>query len=161
MLRKIVIFVSIAVVTSLFSFTANAQNRKSVSASEVNGTYRFNFTGKYKGSSNEIKMLALGKGKVKIYFDLLYPYSLENGEIMVNMGFASGIAKIEADEAVYIQKDEYSDDQCEIRIKFVKPGKIEVTDLTFGLGCGFGHKVSAGGVYRKSNSKKPVFDEME
>jgi hypothetical protein len=66
---------------------ANAQTaRNSVSGAEVNGTYRMPFTGKFKDSSNEIRILALGKGKVRVAFDLLYPYMMSDGGPMVNLG---------------------------------------------------------------------------
>ena len=38
------------------------KNRKSVSGAEVTGTFRMNFSGKFKGSYNEIKIQALGRG---------------------------------------------------------------------------------------------------
>ena len=52
-------------VLMLASAAAVAQtSRSSVSASEVNGTFKMNFTGKFKKFSNEIKILALGNIKV-------------------------------------------------------------------------------------------------
>ena len=158
MFGKISFFFAVVMMFGSFCIAASAQDRASVSASEVNGTFRYNFTGKFKGSSNEIKILALGKGKLKISFDLTYPYLMDDGEIMVNMGFATGIATIEADEAVYTAVDEYSNEQCEIRIKFVKPGQIKVSQVSSGSVCGFGHRVIADGTYKKISSKKPDFD---
>lgn len=49
------------ILAGLCAVNAGAQAaRSSVAASEVNGTFRSYFTGKYKGSFNEIKILALG-----------------------------------------------------------------------------------------------------
>lgn len=149
----------LAVVFGANCFETPAQNRKSVSAAEVNGTFRYDFTGKFKGSSNEIKILALGKGKLKISFDLVYPYLMGNGDVMVNIGHAAGIAEIDGDRAVFKADNEYSDEQCKISIKFLKPGEIKVEHLTSASACGFGHNVFAGGTYKKISSKKPVFDE--
>ncbi len=84
---------------------------------------------------------------------------MKNGEIMVNMGNATGIADIEADEAVFSSENEYSDEQCEIRIKFVKPGEIKVDQISNGSACGFGHNVSASGTFTKISNRKPIFDE--
>ena len=52
---------------------SNAQTRQSVGAAEINGAFRDYFEGKYKGSYNEIKFRALGKGKLRVavrYFAL-------------------------------------------------------------------------------------------
>src|SRR5512144_2708426 len=103
---------------------ASAQtSRKSVPASEVNGTFRMNFTGKFKGSSNEIRIWALGHNNLKIGMDLLYPY-IVNRELSANMGELDGEATIKGDTAVY-SSTEFG--QCEITIKFVRPGTIKVT----------------------------------
>lgn len=159
MLKKIVPLVLLCGFCGLICIETSAQNRKSVSASEVNGTFKFRFKGKFKGFSNEIKILALGKGKIRIAFDLVYPYLMENGEIMVNMGFADDIAEIEADEAIFEPRNDYSSEQCRIAIKFVKAGEIKVSQEGSDAVCGFGHRVSAEGTYRKISSKKPVFDD--
>lgn len=145
----------IAVFTIFLGFSeAAAQSRKAVSAAEVTGTFRDYFTGKFKGSHNEIKILALGKGKVKISFDLVYPYIDGTGGEMANMGQAEGIAEISGDTAVFISKEL---EGCRITIKFVKPGAIKV-DQEGASECGFGFNVSASGDYRKTSGAKPKFD---
>lgn len=139
---------------AIFAFDGNAQaSRKSVSSREVNGTYRYNFTGKFKGSSNEIKILALGKGKVKLAFDLTYPFIDGTGEMSANVGTLEGIADISGDTTIY-SSNEFG--ECTIIIKFVKPGTINVSQEG-GSGCGFGHNVSANGTFRKVSSAKPKF----
>ncbi|MEO6052349.1 MAG: hypothetical protein ABIP78_13605 [Pyrinomonadaceae bacterium] len=129
--------------------------RKSVSAAEVNGTFRMNFTGKFKDNSNDIKILALGGGKLHIAMDLVYPYRLQNREMMANMGQLDGEALITGDTAVY---DSSEFGPCKITIKFVKPGTIKVSQEGTDGECGFGHNVNSDGTYRRVSSRKPKFD---
>jgi hypothetical protein len=146
----------------LLTFPLAAQtSRKSVSAAEVNGTFRMNFRGKFRDVSSEIRLLALGKGRLRVAMDLIYPYTLGDGERTMNMGYLDGEASISADKAVY-RSTEFGD--CVITIKFVRPGTIKVvqggadgTDSS----CGFGHNVFADGTYRKVSSKKPKFDTRD
>ena len=134
---------------------SNAQtSRKAVGAAEVNGTFRSHFTGKAKGSFDEIKILALGKGKLKIHFDLVYPYIDGAGEQSANMGEAEGIAEIVGDTAIYTNEDF---GQCRITIKFVKPGTIKVSQSGSDAECGFSHNVSADGTYKKFSGAQPKF----
>ncbi len=144
----------------LFSGSLYAQkSRASVSGAEVTGTFKMNFIGKkYKDFSNELEILALGGGKLKFAFDLIYPYTLKNGEVSVNMGGLSGEVDIKGDTAVY-QSDEYG--ACKITIKFVRPGEVKVTQDGSDGTCGFGHNVTSQGTYRKVSSKKPKFESME
>lgn len=142
-----------------FSSAASAQtSRKSVSAAEVNGEYRLNFPGKFRKFTNDIKLLALGKGKIRVAMDLLYPIALPDGENTVNMGSLDGEADIKGDVATYTS-DEFG--PCTITIKFVRPGTIKVTQDGTDADCGFGHNVFAGGTYRKVSSKKPKFERIE
>lgn len=135
---------------------ANAQSRKSVSAAEVNGTFRSYFSGKFKGSYSEIKILALGKGKLRVAFELVYPYIDGTGEQSANMGTAGGTATIDGDTAIY-SSDEFG--QCEITIKFVKSGTIQVMQSDTDSECGFGFNVTADGTYKKSSGAKPKFEQ--
>lgn len=151
-MKKLLIFASLIL---LFSATrANTQNRKSVSAAEVNGTFRSFFDGKFKGIYNEIKILALGKGKLQVAFELTYPCIDGTGGLMANVGSADGPATIEGDTAIF-SPDENG--QCKITIKYVKRGTIEVTQSGANSECGFGFNVSASGTYNKSSSAKPKF----
>ena len=141
--------------TFAFAFGASAQtSRKSVSAAEVNGTFRMNFQGKFRKFSNEIKILALGGGKIRIALDLIYPYTTRSGEPSVNMGGLDAEADIEADVAKYTSDD----GKCTITIKFVRAGTIKVTQDGSDGECGFGHNVFAQGTYTKVSSKKPTFE---
>jgi len=142
----------------IFLFSAigavNAQTRKSVSAAEVNGTFRSYFGGKFKGNYNEVKILALGKGKLRVAFELTYPYVDGTGEMSANLGAADGTATIEGDTAVY-SSDEFG--ECRITIKFVRRGTIEITQSGTDSECGFGRNVNADGTYKKSSGAKPKF----
>lgn len=148
-MKKILILAGFFLVLVAVSH-ASAQDRPAVGAAEVNGTFRSYFSGKYKGNYNEIKILALGRGRLRVAFELTYPYSV-NGELTANTGAADGEALIDGDTAVYTS-EEYG--QCAITIKFVKPGAIKVTQTGE---CGFGHNVSADGVYKKSSGVRPKF----
>ena len=139
----------------LFSGLAAAQSRPSVSAAEVNGTFRMNFSGKYKGSASEIKILALGGGKLRVGMSLIYPYTMQNGGLMANMGELDGQAVIDGDTAVY-SATEFG--KCTITIKFAGPGTIKVSQEGTDSDCGFGHNVSSDGTYKKVSSKKPKFE---
>jgi len=139
----------------LFSVTAAAQSRPTVPAAEVNGTFKMSFTGKFKEFSNEIKILAVGGGKLRVAFDLVYPYSMQNGEPMVNMGTLDETASIEGDTALIAPEDS----KCRIKIKFVTSGTIKVVQEGSDASCGFGHNVSAEGIYKKVSGKKPAFEE--
>lgn len=155
MTRKLLLLCAVIFLTTVFTFSANAQtSRKTVSGAEVTGTFRSYFKGKFKGSWNEIKILALGKGKLKIRFDLVYPFVDGTGELSANMGEAEGEAKIVGDTATYADS-EYGD--CKIMIRFVKAGVIEVSQESEGSGCGFGFNVSAAGNYKKISNTKPKF----
>jgi len=150
--KKLLIFASLILLFS--TINANAQNRKSVSAAEVNGTFRSFFDGKFKGNYNEIKILALGKGKLRVAFDLTYPFINGMGELMANVGIADGTATIDGDTAVF-SPDENG--RCKITIKFVKRGTIEITQSGAVGECGFGFNVNADGIYKKASSVKPKF----
>ena len=158
MTKSIFLVLCAVVFTSFAALSAQAQtSRKSVPASEVNGTFQMDFKGKFKGSSNEIKILALGKGRLQIAMDLLYPY-IVRGEMSANMGQLDGEAKIEGDTAVY-ESTEFG--QCRITIKFVQPGTIKVSQEGTDADCGFGHNVMADGTYRRVSSAKPTFEPRD
>lgn len=133
-----------------FSSTTTAQNRKAVSASEVNGTFRDE-------NGSQFKILALGGGKLKIAFDGNYPYKV-NGEPTANTGIADGIAEIKGDVATFIP--DYAKEQnnpCIITLKFVRAGSVAVNQEGTDSDCGFGSRVYATGKYRKTSRRKPNF----
>ena len=155
MLKNPLLVVCVLVFTA-FVMPATAQ-RKSVSGAEVTGTFRYSFTGKFRGNYSDIKIQALGKGKLRIGFELTYPYMLGK-EATANEGTGTGEATIDGDTAVYETHE--SDGFCKITIKFVRPGTIDVSQEQEGAGCGFGLNVSAAGTYRKISSKTPKFDKQ-
>ena len=158
MLKTLPIILCFLIITGLFASTGYGQtSRKSVTAAEVNGTFRYNFAGNFRGSFSEIKILSLGGGRLRISMDLTYPYELDD-EITANEGTLDGEATIKGDTAVYSAKG-YTG-QCEITIRFVKPGLIKVKDNPGAIECGFGNHVYAGGTYQKVSSKKPTFESQ-
>jgi hypothetical protein len=141
---------------AISAIESNAQtSRKAVGSAEVTGAFRPYYSGKYKGSYSEIKILALGKGKIRVAFELTYPFVDGSGAMSANMGSSEGEAEISGDTAVY-ENSEY--DQCTITIKFVKPGQIKVTQSGSDTECGFGNNVSADGTYKKVSGAKPKFE---
>jgi hypothetical protein len=154
-MRKLGFLLGAAVILFLAAADASAQ-RASVSGKEVTGTYKMNFRGKFSKQSNDMKIQALGGGKLRVAFDLIYPYTLRNGETSVNMGFMDTEATIVGDTAV-IEAEEFG--TCRIIIKFVRPGTVRITQEGASPDCGFGHNVTADGTYRKISSKRPKFEE--
>ncbi len=151
--------VAAVVCVMLFSIPASAQkSRASVSGAEVTGTFKMSFIGKkYKDLTNDLMIQAMGGGKLHIAFDLIYPYTLNNGEISVNMGSLEGEASIKGDTAIY-ESSEFG--PCKITIKFVSPGRVKVTQSGSDADCGFGHNVFTQGTYRKVSSKRPKFEQV-
>jgi hypothetical protein len=123
-----------------------SQNRGAVSGAEVTGTFRYR--------NNEFKILALGKGKLKISFSGIYEYKYQ-GEPIANTGEGEGVADISGDTAVFTPEGA---DDCTITMKFLPNHTINV-DQEGGGTCGFGAHVYATGVYRKVSSKRPDFSK--
>ena len=156
MQKSLYLALGIFILTTFAVIGADAQGgRKAVPAAEVNGTFRMSFKGRK--ASSDIKILAIGKGRLRIEMDLIYPYTLPSGEPMVNFGFLFGEAVIEGDTAIY-SSEEYG--TCKITIKFVKVRIINVSQDE-GSECGFGHNVTADGNYKKVSTAKPKFGSRE
>ena len=132
--------------------------RASVSGSEVTGTFQRSDGRNYRrrvGNWGEIKILALGRNKLRIGMSLNYVYAVKpNDDVMANTGELDGEASIAGDTAVYTSED----GTCKITIKFVRPGTISVKQDGSDADCGFGHNVFAGGTYRKVSSARPRFE---
>lgn len=124
--------------------------REAVSGAEVTGTFLSCFTGKFKGNCSQILIQALGRNKLKIQMNLVYP----TGKT-VNEGEATGVAVIQGDTAVFKPEDA---GECKITLKFSKPGTLSVTTEN-NDDCGFGLNVSANGTYKKTNGAKPKFGD--
>ena len=154
--KKPILILAMIAFTGFLTVSVLGQiSRKSVSAAAVTGTFRHNFPGKFRGSSSEIRIVSIGRGKLKVAFDLTYPYMMDDTEMTANTGTADGTAMIEGDTAVYTS-NEFG--PCRITIRFVKPGQIKVTQEGTDADCGFGHNVMADGVYRKVSGAKPKFN---
>jgi hypothetical protein len=131
---------------AFFAPTANAGER-SVTAAEATGTYRD------AGGNSEIRILALGHGKLKVQLALVYEFKSDAGP-MANLGDASGEATIENDVAVFVPEEA---GDCKITMTFLPKGKLKVEQQ--GEECGFGHNVRADGTFRKISNRKPKFDD--
>src|SRR5262245_38565626 len=99
-----------------------------VTADEVNGTWR--------SGKNEFKLLALGKGRLKVKFLGTREYRTSAGP-SANTGEVSGTASIEGTTAT-LKPAELNGD-CTITMKFA-PGRMVVTQDGE---CGFGLGVAA------------------
>ena len=119
-----------------------APKRVSVTAAQANGVYRY--------YDNEFRILALGHNKLKVQFDGVY-HTLAKS---VNMGYASGEAIIDGNIATFKPDDT---ERCEITLVFL-PGKLRVEQSGSDADCGFGHNVYSTGVYKKTRSGKPKFE---
>jgi len=144
--RRFFVVLLALLVAAFFVPTATAGER-SVTAAEANGTYR-DVEGK-----SEIKILALGHGKLKVQLALVYEYRSGAGPA-ANVGDASGEATIENDIAVFVPEEAGA---CKITMTFLPNGKLKVEQQ--GEECGFGHNVRADGTFRKISNRKPKFDE--
>ena len=145
----------LAVMMLASTFAVAQASRPSVKSAEVNGTFWMKYKGKFKDSASEIKISALGGGKLHVSMSLLYPYATPQGELSANMGELDGEALIEGDTAVYESSEP---EKCKITIKFVKLGTIKVRQDGADFSCGFGHRVTADGTYTRISAKKPKFD---
>ena len=139
-------FVVALLVPAFFAPTATAGERN-VTAAEANGTYR-DVEGK-----SEIKILALGQGKLKVQLALVHEYKSGAGPA-ANVGDASGEATIENDTAVFVPEEA---GDCKITMTFLPNGKLKVVQK--GEECGFGNNVRADGIFRKISNRKPKFDD--
>lgn len=125
-----------------------------VTADQVKGTWR--------SGKNEFKLLALGKGRLKVAFAGTYEYRTSQGP-SANTGETAGIASIEGTTAILKPADF---DGCTITLKFVSnPARAKGAATTPRLvvtqdgECGFGLNVAADGTYHRVSSRKPSFSD--
>jgi hypothetical protein len=116
--------------------------QKIVTAAQANGVYRY--------YQNEFRILALGRNKLKVQFDGVYPTA--GGS--VNIGYAAGEAIIDGNIATFKPPDT---EGCEITLVFLTK-KLKVVQDGSDSDCGFGHNVFSSGTYRKVKSGKPKFE---
>lgn len=134
---------SLFVGVSVFAIDPVAQ-AKDVSEADVNGTW------KNKGG-NEFRIWALGRQRLQVEFSGVYEYDSPAGPT-ANTGEGSGSATINGDIATF--KPDEADDDCAIMLRFSQ-NKLEVTQTGT---CGFGLNVTAAGTYRRTSTRKPVFE---
>ena len=146
-MKKLFSFLCVFAFFFALATEAKSQNRKAVSGAEVTGTFR-------DVSGSEFSILARGKGKLRVAFSGIYPYKMANGEAMAHTGEAFGTAFIEGDTATFTPEDA---EKCTITLKFLRGGKMKVTQKGNDADCGFGHNVSADGTYKKVSGAKPKF----
>jgi hypothetical protein len=144
-------FILLSLMILAFSVNAFAQ-RKSVSAAEVTGTFKL--TGDANRSS-EFKILALGKGNLKVEFFTALKLG-PNGEARGNTADGIGTAKMNGNRAFFTPKGQTAED-CLIIITFVKLGQIKVAQEGT---CGFiNENISTAGTYKRTSAAKPKFTE--
>ncbi len=144
-------FILLSLVLLAFSVNTIAQ-RKAVSAAEVTGTFRLTSDS---GRSSEFKILALGKGNLKVEFFTALKLG-PNGDARGNTASGIGVAIINGDSATFTP-DGQEPDACNITIKFVKLGQIKITQEG---GCGFvSDTISTEGTYKRTSAAKPKFTE--
>src|SRR5213080_4760593 len=147
-MKKVPCLITFIVVSFTITFAQTpsqakpAQKRQVVTATQVNGVYRY-----YK---SEFRILALGHNKLKVQFDGIYMTLAKSP----NMGYAMGEAMIDGNVATFKPPDFA---QCRINLIFL-PGKLKVIQEGSDSDCGFGHNVNATGTYRKIRGGKPKFE---
>ena len=145
MVKKIIVVFGLLIIALSF-LTAPAQNRAAVSAREVNGTFRAK-------NGSEFKILALGRGRLRVAFSGVYEFNSSSGK-MANVGEATGQAEIAGDTASF-SPDET--EECTITLKFLTGSRLQVAQDGTDADCGFGANVNAGGLYKKVSNAKPKF----
>ena len=142
-MKRLVILTTLVAASFVLPSATSAQNPKIVTAAQANGVYS--------SYDNEIRILALGKNKLKVQFDGVY-HTISKS---VNTGTASGEATIEGNVAV-LELTEWG--PCKITMVFLPRNRLKVTQEGDSPDCGFGHNVRADGTYRKIRSGKPKFE---
>ena len=142
-MKPLVTLIAFVIEVFVLAPATPAQNPKVVTAAQANGVYS--------SYDNEIRILALGKNKLKVQFDSVYRTISKS----VNTGYASGEATIEGNVAVLELREWGS---CKITVVFLRGNRLKVTQEGDSPDCGFGHNVRADGTYRKIRSGKPKFE---
>ncbi len=121
--------------------TRGGSTSKAVTAAQVNGLYR--------DRGSEIRILALGHGKLKVQFNL--EWMTRGG--YPNLGEAMGEATIKGHVATFVPGETT---KCKITMTFLT-NRMEVTQEGLDADCGFGHNVMATGTYRRIKRGRPRF----
>jgi hypothetical protein len=121
----------------LCTITLALAGDRSVTAAEANGTYR--------DGKSEIKILSVGRGKLKVEMNIVKPR---------DDGSAAGEATIENDVAIFVPPDT---EGCKITMTFMPNGTLKVEGEGRPVDCGFGRMAPPDGIYKKVSSDKPKF----
>jgi hypothetical protein len=136
-------------ITSLFSPQPLSSQTPSPGkpAQRVTGHYRL----RHPGTPNSLEVLQLPAGKLQFHLLALWvsPRNREN----VHNGELEGVIEFKGNTAAYEAEG------CKVTIKFFSSRAIVTQDSKIG-DCGFGVNVTASGVYRKLNSRKPKFESQ-
>jgi hypothetical protein len=142
-MKRLIRLFAFVIASSALQLSTSAQKPKIVTAAQANGVYS--------SYDNEIRILALGKNKLRVSFDGVY-YTISKS---VNTGYASGEATIEGNVAI-LDLTEWG--PCKITMVFMPRNRLKVTQEGDSPDCGFGHNVRADGTYRKIRGGKPKFE---
>ena len=139
----------VAVLVLLILPSVSAAQSKIVTAAEINGVY----AGPHEC---EIRILALGHQRVRVQIFAARPFKDGDGNPSADIGTFDGIARIDSNVAI-LTDSEYSD--CGFRLTFMEDHRIKVAQRGRDFDCGIGAGVSAAGIYRRTRSGKPKFEE--
>lgn len=142
-MKSLIALFAFVIVSFVLPPATSAQNPKIVTAKQANGVYR--------SYDNEIRILALGRNKLRVQFDGIYRTISKS----VNTGYAEGEATIEGNVALLEIPDFGA---CKITMVFLRNNRLKVTQDGDSPDCGFGHNVRADGTYRKIRGGKPKFE---
>lgn len=141
--KRIITLIACLTAWLVMTPSALAQKPKIVTTAQANGVYS--------SYDNEIRILALGKNKLKVQFDGVY-HTISKS---VNTGYASGEATINGNVAV-LELPDFG--PCKITMVWLRGNRLKVTQEGDSPDCGFGHNVRADGTYRKIRGGKPKFE---
>ena len=124
---------------SLLALSTVRPSAAAPGSDQIEGTYT------YKDASNkkEIRIASLGKGKLKVLFQLSYTGAPPA------IGAGAGDATLSGDVATY------ASGACSIAMAFQPGNRLSVKQTGSDSACGFGHLVTADGQYAKTRGTKP------
>ncbi len=108
----------------------------------VTGHYRL----RHPETPNSLEVLQLPAGKIQFHLLALWVNNREN----VHNGELEGVIQLKSNTATY------ETEGCKVTIRFFSTTAIVTQDSKIG-DCDFGANVTASGIYRKLNSRKPKF----
>lgn len=116
-------------------------------AKMVTGHYRL----RHPETPNSLEVLQLPAGKIQ--FHLLALWVSPNNRENVHNGELEGVIELKSNTATY------ETETCKVTMRFFSRTAIVTQDSKIG-DCDFGVNVTASGIYRKVNSRKPRFESQ-